>query len=142
MFRTAQVATFADLLALLVEHSVPLPEGVVLAAEATGGRRLGEAAGKIAEALRRGEPLGRRVPGMEWLPPMLVWSMSYGRGRDALLPALRQAAEMYRQRAADQAEAARIFVPVFLTVFLAGSVVLLSALLVLGNWFSILRAFA
>jgi type II secretory pathway component PulF len=142
MFRTAQVATFADLLALLVEHSVPLPEGVVLAAEATGGRRLGEAAGKIAEALKRGEPLGRRLPGMEWLPPMLVWSMSFGQARDALLPALRQAAEMYRQRAADQAEVARIFVPVFLTVFLAGSVVLLSALLVLGNWFSILRALA
>jgi type II secretory pathway component PulF len=142
MFRTTQIATFADLLALLVEHSVPLPEGIVLAAEATGGRRLGDAARQIAEALKRGEPLSRRLPGVKWLPPLLVWSMTFGQGRDALLPALRQAAEMYRQRAADQAEVARVFVPVFLTLFLGGTVVLLYALLVLGSWFSVLRALA
>jgi len=142
MFRTAQVATFAELLSLLVEHSVPLPEGIVLAAEATGGGRLGETARRIAEALKRGEPLSRRLPGMEWLPPLLVWSMTFGQQSDALPPALRQAAEMYRQRAAEQADAARVFVPVFLTLFIGGSVVLLYALLVLGNWFSILRALA
>lgn len=140
MLRNYQVATFADLLAMLVEHSVPLPEAVVLAADATGGHRLKEASRQIAEAIERGEPLGPQTAGMSRFPPLLVWLMSRGQAQDAMFPALRQAAEMYHQRACYQAEAARVFVPVILTMVIGGSVTLLYALLVLGSWFSILRA--
>ena len=55
--------------------------------------------------------------------------------------ALRQAAEMYHQRAVYQGEAARIFVPLFLTLVIGGGVTLVFALLVLGNWFTIVRSF-
>ena len=38
--RRFQLANFSDLLALLVEHEVPLPEGLRLTADATGDERL------------------------------------------------------------------------------------------------------
>jgi type IV pilus assembly protein PilC len=140
MLRNYQVATFADLLAMLIEHSVPLPEAVVLAADSTGGHRLKEASRQIADAIQRGESLGPQTAGMSRFPPLLVWLMSRGQAQDAMFPALRQAAEMYHQRAGYQAEAARVFVPVILTMVIGGSVTLLYALLVLGSWFSILNA--
>lgn len=142
LLHTYQVATFTDLLAMLVEHRVPLPEAVVLAADATGGRRLVEASREVAAAVRRGEPLGPQIPAVRRFPPLVVWLMSRGQSQDALPKALRQAAEMYHQRACYQGEAARIFVPLFLTMVIGGGVTLLYALLVLGNWFTILRAFA
>ena len=142
VLRTSQVATFADLLGMLVEHGVPLSEGIVLAAEATGGRRLAADGRQIAEALQRGEPLAPYLRGLDRFPPLLIWFMSFGQTRDALAPALRQAAEMYRQKANDQAEVARVFVPVVLTVVFGGSVTLLYALMVLGSWFSMVRALA
>ncbi len=141
LLRTYQVATFTDLLAMLVEHRVPLPEAVVLAADATGGRRLEGASREVAEAIRRGEPLGPQIRAVRQFPPLVVWLMSRGQAQDALPGALRQAAEMYHQRAVYQGEAARIFVPLFLTLVIGGGVTLLYALLVLGNWFTILKAF-
>ena len=58
VFATAQAADFADLLALMVEHGVPLDEGIGLAAEAAGSRALRSSALVIAEGLRRGESVG------------------------------------------------------------------------------------
>jgi general secretion pathway protein F len=141
MLRTYQVATFTDLFAMLVEHDVPLPEAVVLAADATGGRRLAAASRELASAVRRGEPLGPQIPAVRQFPPLLAWLMSRGQTQDSLSAALRQAAEMYHQRAVYQGEAARIFVPLFLTLVIGGGVTLVFALLVLGNWFTIVRSF-
>jgi len=140
MLRTYQVATFTDLLALLTEHQVPLPEAVVLATEATGGRRLIEAGHKAAEAIRRGEILGPQILGRKAFPPLVVWLISRGEAQDALPRTLRQAAEMYHQRACYQGEAARMFIPVVLTLVFGGGVTLLYGLLVLGSWFSVMNA--
>jgi len=49
---------------------------------------------------------------------------------------------MYHQRAYYLAEAARIFTPVILTLVIGGLVTLLYALLVLGSWFSVMKALA
>ena len=142
MLRNFQIATFTDVLALLVEHRVPLAEAVTLAADAAGGRKLKEASGQVAEAIRRGEPLGARTPGAPALPPLLVWLLSRGQAQDALPAALGHAADMYHQRAFYLAEAARVFTPVFFTLVVGGTVTLLYALLVLGSWFTILRTLA
>jgi len=143
MLHNFQIATFTDVLALLVEHRVPLTEAVVLAADAAGGDGLKEASRQVAEAIRRGEPLDARTPGAAAaLPPLLVWLLSRGQTQDALPAALGRAAEMYHQRACYLAEAARVFTPVILTLVVGGTVTLLYALLVLGSWFTILKALA
>jgi general secretion pathway protein F len=139
MLRNYQVATFADLLALLAEHGVPLAEAMVLAADAIGGRRLKDAAGQIAVAVQRGESLAPNTPGMGQLPPLLVWLMSRGQADGSLPSALRQAAEIYHQRAFYQSEALRVFTPVFLTLVIGGGITFSYALLVLGSWITILK---
>lgn len=142
LLRAYQAATFTDLVAMLLEHRVPLPEALVLAADATGGRRLVQASREVAEAVRRGEPLSSRLHALRRFPPLVAWLMSSGQATDALPKPLRQAAQMYHQRATYQFEATRIFVPIFLTLVIGGGVTLAFALMVLGNWFTIVRALA
>jgi general secretion pathway protein F len=142
MLRHSRVATFADVLALLVESRVPLPEGIVLAAETVGGPRLVASARRVAEALRRGEPLASVDLKDTGLPPLAAWLVIAGEKRGALLSALRHTAETYHQRARYLAEKARVFLPVLLTMVIGGGAVAVYAALVYGSWISILRTLA
>ena len=54
-------AAFAEVLQLLIQHDVPLPEAIRLTAKATGTRRTQDGAEEIAAAIERGEKLGRTV---------------------------------------------------------------------------------
>ena len=54
MIASYRAANFAALLALLIEHRVPLDEAVRLAGETSPDRRFREAAGRFAESIRRG----------------------------------------------------------------------------------------
>jgi len=87
----SRTATFVDVLALLVESSVPLEEAVPLAAGASGSRKLKAGAENAADALRRGETFTApdALDDLAGLPPLLRWMMAVGRRRGALLPALR-----------------------------------------------------
>ncbi len=121
----SHTATFAEVLALLVENRVPLNEAVVLAAEASGDRRSLTAARRMADAIVRGEPLtGSSAAAADGFPPLLTWLLMAGRQHDALLPAIRHAAETYRRRATHQAELARVFLPVVLTIVIGGGTTL------------------
>lgn len=117
-------AGFADVLALLVEHGVPLPDAVRLAARATGDRELIAAGGEIAAAIQRGDPL-RGTPGpARVVPPVLRWLMVSGQGQAALISALRHAAETYRRRAQNRADMARTVLPTLLLVAIGAVVTL------------------
>ncbi len=148
--RWSRTATYVDILAMLIENRVPLHEGVVLAAEAAGGERLQAAAIRLAETLRQGTPPGDQSSGdtirqslrQAEFPPLLCWLMAAGQRKGALLPALRSAARTYRRRALRQAEFARIFLPVALTVLVGGSVVLVYALIMFAPYASILEGLA
>jgi general secretion pathway protein F len=132
-----RIATFADLLALLVEHDVALHDAVLLAGEASGDPRLERAASRLAEGLRRGEPLDLRRFEVR-LPPVLQWLIGSGQSGGALLRALRRAADMYRRHAERYALSARIFLPVLLLLAIGGTATLTYALVVLVPWYSIL----
>ena len=101
-----------------------------------------QAAAQIADTLKRGGPLGDRDSGAEDLPPMLRWLLVTGQDRGTLLEALRHAAAMYRRRGSHQAEMARLFLPVLLTVLIGGGVTLIYALLLFGPWISLLDQLA
>jgi general secretion pathway protein F len=160
--RCSQTAAFAEVLALLVESEVPLPTGVVLAAQSCGNPRLISAATQLAERLQRGETLGTNVgqafqpdaesaklrpespthrTGAEF-PPLLRWLMAAGQRQGALLPALKHAAETYRRRAEQQADLVRVLLPVVLTVAIGGSATALYALSLFVPYTSMLRALA
>jgi type II secretory pathway component PulF len=135
--RTARTATFAEVLSLLMENRVPLPEGIVLAAEACGDRQLVPAARKFSEALQRGE-----VPAADGahIPPLLRWLMAANQRPDALLPAMNSAAATYRRLAQYQTDVARLLLPMLLTVAIGGGVTLLYTLSIFLPYVSMLRA--
>ena len=78
-----ETANFSELLALLLEHRVPYPSALVLAAESTGDPRLTRGARQLAEAVARGEPPRRRWRRLDrrTFLPMLRWVLATGRSR-------------------------------------------------------------
>ena len=124
----AQLSGFAELLALLVEHQVTLPEALELAAEATGGPALRAATAEVAGRLRRGESLREGVRDLLAIPPLLRWLLAGGAERGDLASSLRHAAEMYRRRAEDRAHLLRTVLPTVLMLGLGASATLLYAL--------------
>ena len=138
-----RAANFAQLLGLLIEHQVPLAEGVRLAGEASGNRVFRETAGEFARRLdagdgARGGPdpttASRRLP----FPPLLAWLVSAGHRQETLASALQHAAITYRKRAENQAAALRSALPTLLMVAIGTTSVLLYGLVlfmpVLALW--------
>jgi general secretion pathway protein F len=113
-----EAANFAELLALLLEHGVPYPSALVLAAEAAGSERLAAGARRAAEAIERGEPPAAAVQaaGAGAFPPMLRWTLATGQTQGSLDSALHHLADLYRKRARNRAEHIAVFLPAFLTL--------------------------
>ncbi len=138
--RCWRAATFVEILGLLVDNRVPLDEGILLAAGASGDQRCVIGARHMADVLQRGGRLDRNTPGCSGFPPLLLWLMAASKRKGTLAPALQHAAAMYRRRAQHQAGLASVFLPVLLTVALGGSVTLLYALTLFVPYVSILKA--
>ena len=139
--RSSHAATFAEILAVLIESRVPLDEALVLAGEASGNRQTRAAAARMASAIARGEPNGGNAKHAGF-PPLLTWLMVSGQAHGALLPALKHAAETYRRRAVRQADLARVFLPVLLTLAIGGTATLCYALMLFIPYTSMLKAIA
>lgn len=123
-----RLAMFAELLKLLHDQQVPLPEALVLAADATGDSGLGQIARQLAQRLEGGEVLTRRNDLPAGFPPLIGWSLLPGAGPTGMGRALTAAAVMYRHRARRAADWALQRLPVLLTATIGGSAVLLYAL--------------
>ncbi len=118
-------ANFAELLALLLEHQVPLDEAVRLGAAAAGPGAFREAGEAFADRLRLGGGgEARQAPGASPFPPLLAWMITAGHRQGDLPSALRQASRTYRRKAEARADLLRSTLPVALMIGLgAGSVV-------------------
>ncbi len=126
LVRLTTWSAFADLLALLIEHEVPLPNAISLAGRASGDAGLMQASSVLAAEVERGE----RTPETAGLPPMVAWLLKSGRGDSALVKALRQTAEGYKRRADLQAVFVRTTLPVLFLLAVGGVSVLVYALCV------------
>jgi type II secretory pathway component PulF len=118
MIAQTRSATFAELLALLVEHRVPFAEAVELAAEAAGDPAMRREAAKVAAATRRGQSVPDSVRDSHLFPPLLRWMVIAGQEQGALAPALRHAAQIYRRHAVHQADLIRVFLPTALLLLI------------------------
>ncbi len=136
----SRTAAFVELLTLLLENRVPLDEAMVLAADASGDPQWRPAIKNLAAVLRRGETPSKRHLAATGMPPLLRWLISAGQRHDALLPALKHAAETYRRRAEHRAKLARTFLPMVLTITIGGTAVLIYALLLFVPYVGMLRA--
>ncbi|MGH7202662.1 MAG: type II secretion system F family protein, partial [Planctomycetaceae bacterium] len=126
--RNYRLANFADLLAMLVEHDVPLDEGLTLAAEATGDEAMQHAAHDLARQTRQGESRAFAPAAEDGLPSFLRWLIARGKRQDSLAKSLRLAADMYRRRAVSRTEWLKVGFPLVAGLGIGGTAVLAYAL--------------
>lgn len=127
--RYFQYANFAELLALLVEHQVPLAEGLHLSADATGDARLKEAAQRMAEAVARGDQARATVTAF---PPFLDWVLRQAAAGADPVRLLRHAAGFYRRRALNLTHWFKLAFPILAAIVIGGGVTALYALALFG----------
>jgi general secretion pathway protein F len=133
--RSYHYANFAELLALLLDHQVPLPDGIRLAADSAADERLRYAAHELARAAERGETSQAGV-GLA-LPSLLRWLLLLGTQQGKLSRALRHAAGIYRRRAVRLIDWFKLWFPLASAVVIGGGVTMIYALTVFGPlaWF-------
>jgi type II secretory pathway component PulF len=137
LLRLASDALATDVLAILLERGLPLPEAVTLAAQAVGriGKPSHVAAGeRLVEHLRRGLPPERAAVEAAGLPGRVAWLLRGAFSPEARLTTLRRMADGYRRQADDLADAARLWLPVVLTLVIGGGVAILYALTLFVPW--------
>ena len=133
-------ANFCDLMAMLLDHQVPLPDAALLAAEAAGDGALRRVALRIAQGVRAGNSLADCLAVGRELPPFVSWMLICGERQGTLIVTLRQVADVLRQRAASESDWLRIMLPTMLVVGVGGTAVLAYALAVFGPMSQLLRA--
>lgn len=143
----SQAATFADLLRLLVESDLPLNMALQLAAEATGSGPLQRSGLALAKAVERGEisfksEASRAIAEANAVPMLIRTALQNADNRLLFIGSLRQAATLYRERAARAAEWYSEFTPILLTVGLAGTLTAGFTLFVLWPYASMLHELA
>ncbi|HTI51036.1 MAG TPA: type II secretion system F family protein [Planctomycetaceae bacterium] len=130
--RYFQYANFAELLALLVEHQVPLPEGLRLAADATCDLPLRQAAGRMAAYIEQGGTSPPTGTAATELPPFLDWVLwQAARGANPVR-LLRHAAGIYRRRAVNLTNWFKLTFPMVAAVMIGGGITFLYSLALFG----------
>ena len=122
LIRSARLAAFTDLLGILVEQAIPLPEAWRLAAEASSDPLLNEGAQRTENDLRQGLPLGAVLKQQRWVPDLIVWMVQFGEQRGTLGPTLHHVAEFYRRQLESRAALMRLLFPPFLLIVLAATI--------------------
>jgi type II secretory pathway component PulF len=136
-----ETANFAELLGLLLDHHVPYPSALVLAAESTGDARMARGARQLADGLTRGEPAAialKKVDRKTFLP-MTRWVLATGAEQGSLVAALHNLAEVYRKRAQYQSDRLAVFLPTVLMIGIGATATFLYALAVFIPLTNLLR---
>ncbi len=130
--RAFQFANFADLLSLLVEQQVPLPEGLRLSADATGDARLRRSASQLAQAIERGNYVQGTGFDRGGFPPFLHWVLTCGQKEGGLARLLKHAGQIYRRRAGSVSTWIKLISPIAAAIVIGGGVTLLYAAMLFG----------
>ena len=139
MQRAGRMAALTDLLALLVNHEVPLDEAVELASAAAGSKRLAASGRDLAARIRRGQVGGPPPVGF---PPLLAWTIATGSKQPNLPQMLHRTAQTYRDEFQRRYRWIEFYVPVVATALVAGGIVAIYAVLSLGPWIVVMHRLA
>lgn len=117
--RNFELSQLAHLLSIQVEHGVPLPESLRRCAELAGDGPLRRDCENAAQQVEAGVP----ITNFASAPPFLKWIMTVPALQPELVANSRQAAQLYRDRTALQAEWIARVVPSVLTLGLGTLIV-------------------
>ena len=87
LVRSVRLAAFADLLGILVDQAVPLPEALKLAAEASSDPLLAEGSKSIETDIAQGVSLGVALKRQRLVPDLVIWMIGFGEKQGTLGPA-------------------------------------------------------
>lgn len=121
-------SNFCELLSTLLEHQVPLPEAMNLAADATGDNDIHELMSAVSAELETGKSMSEAMRTQSRVPPYLRSVLGSAQHSMALQNALRHGAEIYRSRASFRADMIKMWLPLLLVVVLGGGTALVYAL--------------
>jgi type II secretory pathway component PulF len=125
MIRAARLASFSELLAILVDQAVPLPEAFRLAGEASSDPIMAMAAQQVQHDLNQGLPLATTLRERHLVPELVAWMTGFGEQRGELGSALHHVAELYRRQVEMRAALLRNVLPPFVIIFTGGVIVAL-----------------
>jgi type II secretory pathway component PulF len=130
VLRSATLAWFTNLLALLVENKVPLPEALLLAGDGARDPVLRDSCRKlVASAVARGEPFALVAHEIPAFPATFVQMLTLEQQKNALAGALRALSEVYEKQARLRGGLAAVLLgPFLLCVFIAFVGLLVTAL--------------
>lgn len=128
LIRSARLAAFTELLGILVDHEVPLPEAFRLAGAASSDPITARDARYVEEDLRQGTPLGEVIRNRQFARELVVWMIGLGERRGTLGKTLHQVASLYRRQVDMRAAILRSVLPPFLVIITAGLLVVLFVL--------------
>jgi general secretion pathway protein F len=132
VIRSAQAASTADLLALLIEEGTPMPEALRLAGRASGDRAMEADAEALASATERGVALtSASVVERSSIPPLLRWILAGG-ARVDLVGAIRHAARTYRGLSERRSAAIRVILPMLAIVFVGATATAIYTISIFG----------
>ncbi len=136
-----EAANFSELLALLLEHQVPYPSALVLAAESSGDPRMIREARAVAEGVNRGESVATALQavGRGAFLPMLRWTLANGQTQGSLPDALHNLAVHYSKRGKFQAEKLYVLLPMVLLIAIGATTTLFYGLTLFVPLASMLR---
>lgn len=121
-------ANFCELLATLLDHHVPLPSAINLAADATGNSAIHEEMSGVSSELSTGKSMAECLRHRTKIPPYLRWSLGSAKHPEAFQCALRHGVELYRSRANFRADMIKMWLPLALVAILGGGAALIYAL--------------
>lgn len=124
LVRSARLAAFADLLAILVDHEVPLPEAFQLAGQATSDPLVCQQVERVMAKLNLGVPLGEALKGRGLVPEWVSWMTGVGERKGTLGDTLHHIGEMYRREVEMRAAVLRNVLPPVLIIATAAVFVL------------------
>jgi type II secretory pathway component PulF len=105
------VAEWARWSALLVDHAVPLPEALRLAADGVHDANVREVGQRLAEGVQQGQSLSELVALTHRLPASLVPLLAWGERSGQLAESLRVSAEAFEERVRQRSELLRAILP-------------------------------
>jgi type II secretory pathway component PulF len=123
LIRSARLASFTDLLALLVDHDIPLPVAFRLAGQASSDPLMAGQAQLVHDELSQGIPLSEVLQRRGLVPRWVGWMTGLGERRGTLGSSLHQVAETYRRQVEMRTSFLRSVLPPFLIIVLVGGFV-------------------
>lgn len=119
LFRSAALAGFFRLLAMLVENGVPLPDALRMAGQGANDADLRQTCDQLADDVQQGVTLDVAVVGRRQFPPSLQHVFHWSARRGAFPEALRAASDILESQTRIQAEAMALVCEPLILILLA-----------------------